>query len=96
MFLTLTGAVFLIYAVILCIISNYNLGIFLNIILGGCILFSGIFFDEIVFFCSVGSGSIIAWVIISGFILELFLVIFLAVYGRRDNLELFKRKCCRS
>ena len=56
LFLTLTGAVFLIYAVILCIISNYNLGIFLNIILGGCILFSGIFFDEIVFFCSAGAG----------------------------------------
>lgn len=83
---TLVGAVFTIYGLILCVMSNFNLGVFLTVVLGVAILALGIFRDNIQRLTSRGFwkyAKMFLLVLLCG---ELILIGAIAIYGQADNI----------
>ena len=84
--LVVAGIIFIVYGLILSIISNLNLGVMLTIILGVMALIYGIFSEKINAVTSSGFLKYLKFFGIILFCAELILVGFIAIYGQSDNI----------
>ncbi len=82
--LTILGIVLTAYGLILCIMSNLNLGVVLIFLLGTGILMWGIFYRRINYNNKfLKTIRIIFYILIC---MEIILVLFIGIYGQRDNI----------
>lgn len=84
--LVVAGIIFIVYGLILSVISNLNLGVILTIIIGLMALIYGIFFEKI---NEITSNGFFKYLKFSGILLlcaELILTGFIAIYGQNDNI----------
>ena len=85
--ITVVGTLFTIYGMILCVMSNLNLGVILTVIVGGAVLLLGIFYNKIQRLTSGGFlkfGKIFVIILLCA---ELLLIGFIAIYGQNDNIN---------
>lgn len=85
--LIIAGVIFTIYGLILCTLSNFNLGVVMTAGIGFYILFSGIFYNCIKTFVSKGFGKAIGIILAVLICIEIALVGFIAIYGQTDNIH---------
>ena len=83
--LLIVGIVFSAYGFILCVLSNFNLGVMLTFLLGLGIFVWGIYYNKIKEITSKGVMKGIKNVILTLFVAEFLLVGFVTFYGINDN-----------
>lgn len=84
---SLVGAVFTVYGLLLCALSNLNLGVTLVLALGVFVLFTGIFYSRMKKFTAKGILRVAKLVIAGMLCAEFAIVSFLGVYGISDNVD---------
>lgn len=84
---SLVGAVFTVYGLLLCALSNLNLGVTLVLALGVFVLFTGIFYSRMKKFTAKGIFRVAKLVIAGMLCAEFAIVSFLGVYGISDNVD---------
>ncbi len=85
--ITLIGVIVVTYGLILCVMSNLNLGVILVAVLGIFIFCMGVFYKNIKKLTSKGFFKICKIIVISSLFVELLLVSFIAIYGVADNVD---------
>lgn len=85
--LTAAGAAVTVYGLILCVMSNLNLGVVMTFLAGVCLLLCGIFLQKIKELMRFRGFRILRASIIALICAELVLVGFIAVYGQNDNVR---------
>lgn len=86
-FIVLLGAIITIYGVILCVMSNLNLGVFLVILCGIFVLCTGLFYKKLKKFTNINFFRTINIIFIIFFCAELSLISIIAFYGRVDTVN---------
>jgi len=85
--ITLIGAVFTVYGLILCVMSNLNLGVVLVALFGIAILCTGVFYSKIKKLSIKRFFRICKVLLILFLCVEVALVSFIAIYGFYDNVD---------
>lgn len=85
--LTLIGTVFVVYGLILCIMSNLNVGSVLVLLFGIFLLCIGVFHNKIKFIANIKIFKVCKFLFILVLCAELILISFIAIYGFSDNME---------
>ncbi len=85
--ITIIGIVMSIYGLILCIMSNLNLGVVLIVVLGIFAIITGIFYENINKLTKSGFFKYCKVVIIAILCIEFVLISFIAIYGVADNIS---------
>ncbi|MBQ4110983.1 MAG: YdcF family protein [Clostridia bacterium] len=85
--LVIAGIIFIVYGLILSVISNLNLGVILTIMIGVLSLIYGIFSEKINEITSSGFLKYLKFFVIILFCTELILVGFISIYGQSDNIS---------
>lgn len=85
--ITVIGAIFAVYGLILCIMSNLNLGVVLVAIFGIFMIFTGVFSTKIKSFVGIKFFKTCKILFVSILCAELMLISFIAIYGFSDNVN---------
>ena len=85
--ITLFGTVFTVYGLILCTLSNLNLGVMLVATIGIVSLGIGVFYSKIKELTSVRIFKIFKYLFILFLCVEIILISFIAIYGCFDNVD---------
>lgn len=84
---TIIGIVMSIYGLILCIMSNLNLGVVLIVVLGISAIITGIFYENINKLIKSGFFKCCKVAVIAILCIEIALISFIAIYGVADNIS---------
>lgn len=85
--ITLLGIIFTVYGLILCIMSNLNLGVLLVAAFGIFTLCTGVFYEKIKKLTAIKFFKVCKMMLILLFCVELLLVLFIAIYGFSDDVD---------
>lgn len=85
--LTFIGTVFSLYGLILAAMSNPDFGIFITLILGIAVLFTGLFYQKIKILTAKGFLKFLKIAVIALLCAEALFVSFIAFYGQNDNIN---------
>lgn len=85
--LSALGAAVFLNGIILCVLSNLNLGVILTVLLGLALLAGGIFYKKIIYFTKKGVWKAFKNAILFLLLAEFLLIGFIAVYGQIDNVN---------
>ena len=85
--IALTGAIFTIYGLILCVMSNLNLGVILVTIFGIIFLLTGLFYSKINTFLNIKFFKVCKATFLLLVCVEITLISFITIYGYSDNIN---------
>lgn len=85
--ITAIGIVFTIYGLVLCAMSNLNLGVILTVAIGGAVFLLGIFYSKIQILTSRGFLKFAKTIVIILLCAEILLIGFIAIYGQNDTVN---------
>ncbi len=85
--LKIIGGILTVNGVFLCLVSNFNIGVILTLLLGLVLLFWGVYYKKVREFTKHGVLRIIKIIAFALIIAEIFLVGFIAIYGQSDNVQ---------
>lgn len=85
--LTVIGIVFMLYGLILCVVSNFNTGVALIFALGILGICGGIFYNNIEKLTATGFFKFLKFFAVALLCIEFLLIAFLAIYGQNDTVN---------
>ena len=85
--ITAVGIILTIYGLILCILSNLNIGVVLIALLGVFAIVAGMFYDKIREYTKSGVLKYCKAFVVASLCIELILTSFIAIYGVADNMD---------